>query len=105
MLSRLCPLSLSLLLCLPTIAKTPKPAPKPAPAPPAAPLSATYHWQKLTVSHIAPAAALDALHRNTPEATAGIERVIIMQRDHTLLLHATDAGFAEATRLVQAVDK
>lgn len=101
MLSRLCPLSLSLLLCLPAVAKTPKPA---TPPPAAAP-SAAYHWHKLAVSHITPAAAFDALHRNTPEATAGIERVIIMQRDHTLLLHATDAGLAEATRLVQAVDK
>ena len=105
MKSRLCTLGLSLLLCLPAVAETPKPKPAPALKPAPAPPAAAYHWQKLAVSHIAPSAAFDALHQNTPEATAGIERVIIMQRDHTLLLHATDAGFAKATRLVQAVDK
>lgn len=83
MQSRLCTLGLSLLLCLPAIAKAPKPAPAP------------------------PAAALVALHWDTPTATlpTGIQRVYALQSNHTLLLHATDAGFAEATRLVQTVDK
>lgn len=103
MQSRLCTLGLSLLLCLPAIAK----APKPAPAPPAAAPSAAYHWNKLALNHIAPAAALVALHWDTPTATlpTGIQRVYALQSNHTLLLHATDAGFAEATRLVQTVDK
>ena len=99
---RLCTLSLSLLLCLPAIAETPKPAPAPpAPAP-----SAVYRWQKLRLNHIIPADALVALHWNTPTATlpTGVERVYALQSNHSLLLRVTDAGFAEATRLVQTVD-
>ncbi len=99
---RLCTLGLSLLLCLPVLAETPKPAPTPpAAAPPAA-----FHWPKLTRNHIAPAAALVALHWDLPTATlpAGVERVYALQSNQTLLLHATDAGFAEATRLVQTID-
>lgn len=97
MLSRLCPLGLSLLLCLPALAEAPKPAPP----------AATYHWHKLAVSHTSPLAVLTALHWNTSSAPlpGGVERVYAMQRDKTLLLKATDTGLAEATRLVQTVDK
>lgn len=103
MKSRLCTLGLSLLLCLPAIAETPKPVP----APPAAAPSAAYHWQNITLNHIAPSAALVALHWNTPEATlpVGIERVYGIKSAHSLLLHGTSAGLAEAKRLVQTVDK
>ena len=104
MKSRLCTLGLSLLLCLPAVAEAPKPAAKPAP--PAAP-SAAYHWQVIKLNNIAPAAALVALHWDTPTATlpTGVERVYGMQSNQTLLLKATDTGLAEAMRLVQTVDK
>ncbi len=105
MKSRLCTLGLSLLLCLPAVAETPKPAAKPAP--PAAAPSAAYHWQVIKLNNIAPAAALVALHWDTPTATlpTGVERIYGIQSNHSLLLHATTASFAEAIRLVQTVDK
>lgn len=99
MLSRLCALGL-ILLCLPTLAGTPQPAPR------AAAPSAAYHWHLVVLKHIQPAAAVTALHWDTPAATlpAGVERVYGLQSNSSLLLHATDAGLAEATRLVQTVD-
>ena len=103
MKSRLCPLGLSLLLCLPAFAQTPKPTPVPSAA--AAP-SATYHWHSIVPKHISSADAAAALHWDIPKATlpAGVERIYIIQSNSSLLLHTTDAGLAEAARLVQTVD-
>ncbi len=103
MQTRLCTLGLSLLLCLPAIAETPKPAP----APPAAAPSAASHWYSIVLKHIQSVAATATLHWDTPTATlpAGVEHVYALQSNHTLLLKATDSGLVEATRLVQTVDK
>ncbi len=102
MKSRLCTLGLSLLLCLPAVAETPKPAPPAAATP-----SAAYHWHKLAVSHTSPIAVLAALHWNTASAPLpdDVERVYALRSNSSLLLRATDTGLAEATRLVQTVDK
>ena len=103
---------------------SPLSTPPPLPASFPKPSTADYHWHTLVLQHATPSDILKLMHWDQPTAPpaardafppldiappspalpTGVLRIFALQSNNSLLVEATDEGFATVTKLVQMFD-
>ena len=88
---------------------------RPAPAQTPTPTSAlAYHWHSLVLQHTVPSMVLRQLHWQQDDLTPtaprpahlpeGVRRLFALQSNNSLLIEATDEGYAQIKQIVRALD-
>lgn len=91
---------------------TPPPAPAQTAARPPAAHAAGHHWRTLVLQNARPSDILILMHWNQsagmmphpPALPDGVRRIFALQSNNSLLVDATEEGFATVTTLVKALD-
>ncbi len=105
-MTRLTPLRFAALLIL----LAPVSASAQTAAPPPAASAAGYHWRTLALRHAVPSDILALIHWDGPAPSPpalpdGVRRVFALRSTNSLLVEATDEGFATVASLVNLLDR